>query len=403
MKRSIIGLFATVGCAALLCCSSASPARAGEAPLAHATTPARDALANASVAPVAQPRTASAAQAQRRLRAHRRRHRCKTHNRRARKARHARKRPDRADAATSLRKRNDCKRADRKRDAACKRRRRHVRGVCKHDGAGHSRAGRDHAKHGNADSGALGAERVKGTKQVRHSSNRSREHGSAARRTARRSAEANVDANAKATSKAHAKPKADAKAKTKTKPNAPGKANAQKNASRGKQRAAAQASTGACAHRDVTPSTTNLALVDAATLCLINREREAAGLRALTANSALARSAQAHTESMVAENYFGHYGPDGETPATRMRLSGYIYSTNIGYDIGENIAWGTLSLATPQAIVAVWMASPEHRANILNPRFRDTAIGALAELPKSVGGGEPGAIYTEDFGVIITG
>jgi uncharacterized protein YkwD len=45
----------------------------------------------------------------------------------------------------------------------------------------------------------------------------------------------------------------------------------------------------------------------------------------------------------------------------------------------------------------MWMASPEHRANILSPAYRDTGIGVVAAMPQSVGQG-PGATYTQDFG-----
>lgn len=106
---------------------------------------------------------------------------------------------------------------------------------------------------------------------------------------------------------------------------------------------------------------------------------------------------------MVDQDYFSHYGPSGDTPASRMRASGYLYSNDIGYEVAENIAWGTLSLATPNAIVEAWMHSQGHRENILDPHYRDTGIGVVAAVPHSLAGGEPGAIYTQDFGVIMTG
>ncbi len=61
---------------------------------------------------------------------------------------------------------------------------------------------------------------------------------------------------------------------------------------------------------------------------------------------------------------------------------------------------GHLYLATPRAIVTAWMDSPEHRANILNGRFRDTAVGVSAHVPRALGHGQRGAIYTQDFGVV---
>lgn len=157
----------------------------------------------------------------------------------------------------------------------------------------------------------------------------------------------------------------------------------------------------ACEGEGLTPEAGNLEEVRAATLCLVNRERLIHGEQALIANAKLERSAQGHTLSMVDEDYFSHYNPDGETPAQRMRASGYIYSSRIGYEIGENIAWGTLSLATPKAIVQAWMQSPGHRENILDRNYRETAIGVLPKVPSAFSEGEQGAIYTQDFGVII--
>ena len=154
---------------------------------------------------------------------------------------------------------------------------------------------------------------------------------------------------------------------------------------------------------ELRPSQEDLDRIRAATLCLVNRERAAHGEAALQDNGKLEQAAQGHTQSMVSGDYFEHSGSGGQTPLDRLRAAGYIYSSRIGYEVGENIAWGTLSLATPRAIVAAWMASPGHRANILDAHFRDTAIGVSAHPPASLAQGQAGAIYTQDFGVIVTG
>jgi uncharacterized protein YkwD len=159
---------------------------------------------------------------------------------------------------------------------------------------------------------------------------------------------------------------------------------------------------GICQDAELRPSGENLERVRAATVCLVNRERGAHGERPLSLNGDLQQAAQGHTESMVAGNYFDHVGPGGQTPLDRLRGAGYIYSSRIGYEIGENIAWGSFQLGTPKAIVAAWMASPDHRANILDARFRDTGVGVSAQLPARAGRGVLGGIYTQDFGVIIT-
>jgi uncharacterized protein YkwD len=159
----------------------------------------------------------------------------------------------------------------------------------------------------------------------------------------------------------------------------------------------------ACPHARLRPTERNLNLIRAATRCLVNRERAAHGERSLRPNARLERAAQRHTDSMAFGDYFEHVGPRGQTPLARMRAARYIYSSQTGFEVGENIAWGTLQLATPRAIVAAWMASPRHRANILDPRFRDTAIGVSPHPPASLAHGQPGAIYTQDFGVIVSG
>lgn len=140
-----------------------------------------------------------------------------------------------------------------------------------------------------------------------------------------------------------------------------------------------------------------------ATLCLINRERVTRGERALTPNGKLQGAAQGHSESMALNDYFDHEGPGGSTPLSRMRAYGYIYSSSVGYEVGENIAWGTLSLATPKAIVESWMNSQGHRENILDPHYRDTGMGVSPHAPAAEAHGQAGAVYTQDFGVIITG
>jgi uncharacterized protein YkwD len=156
-----------------------------------------------------------------------------------------------------------------------------------------------------------------------------------------------------------------------------------------------------CAHALLRPSATNILEIREATFCLINRERAAHDESQLHPNARLHRAAQAHTESMASHDYFEHFGPRGQTPLARILAAGYISSRRAGYEVGENIAWGTQYLATPSAIVAAWMASPGHRANILDRRFRDTGIGVSPRPPSSLANGQPGAIYTQDFGVII--
>jgi uncharacterized protein YkwD len=159
----------------------------------------------------------------------------------------------------------------------------------------------------------------------------------------------------------------------------------------------------ACPGSELRPEPENMPSIRVATLCLVNQERALHGERALVTNGKLEHAAQQHTDEMVSEDYFEHVGPGGDTPLSRIAASGYIYSSRVGFQIGENIACGTQQLATPNAIVKGWIASPPHLANILNSHFRDTAIGVTTQAPSSLSDGHAGATYTQDFGVIVTG
>ena len=151
-----------------------------------------------------------------------------------------------------------------------------------------------------------------------------------------------------------------------------------------------------CPDSGLIPTAGNLDRVVAATLCLINKQRAAHGLASVHTNQALKKAAGQFSHAMVAENFFGHVTPAGVDLLHRLRAVGYLHP-NHGFTIGENIAAAGGSLATPAAVVTSWMNSLEHRANILNPSFKDTGIGVVAALPAVVGSG-PGATYTQDFG-----
>jgi uncharacterized protein YkwD len=156
-----------------------------------------------------------------------------------------------------------------------------------------------------------------------------------------------------------------------------------------------------CANTELTPEAGNIEAVDAATLCLVNQERARNGELPLQPNAQLEQAAQGHSEEMISDDYFAHVAPSGLTPVQRVVATGYVPSSEVGYTLGENIAWGTLQLSTPSAIVAAWIASPEHLANILYSPYVDTAIGVSPEAPAALAEGQPGAVYSQEFGVIV--
>ncbi len=156
-----------------------------------------------------------------------------------------------------------------------------------------------------------------------------------------------------------------------------------------------------CQNTQLTPEPGNLPAVRAAVLCLINTERAQNGEEPLVPDSRLEAAAESHGKEMLALDYFAHVSPSGQTPVERVRTTGYIPNSEVGYVIGENLAWGTLTLSTPQAIVNAWIASPEHLANILESKYRDTGIDVQPQVPESLAEGVAGALYTQEFGVIV--
>lgn len=155
-----------------------------------------------------------------------------------------------------------------------------------------------------------------------------------------------------------------------------------------------------CQNTELMPEAGNIEQVEQATLCLVNQERARDDELPLQLNVKLAQAAESHCQEMISQNYFAHVAPDGETPLQRIEATGYIPNSHVGYTLGENIAWGTLSLATPSSIVAAWIASPEHLANILDSAYRETAMGVVAAVPASLAEGQAGALYAQEFGVI---
>jgi uncharacterized protein YkwD len=117
----------------------------------------------------------------------------------------------------------------------------------------------------------------------------------------------------------------------------------------------------------------------------MNAVRAAHGLASLRLDPRLEGAARQHSRSMLRTGSFAH----GQFVA-RVRGAGVRAPR-----IGENLAWvasGGLSLA--RSIVVRWLASPEHRANLLHPGYRTIGIAA----PQGPFAGYPSAhVITADF------
>jgi uncharacterized protein YkwD len=148
-----------------------------------------------------------------------------------------------------------------------------------------------------------------------------------------------------------------------------------------------------CAGSWLRPAATNVVEVRAATLCLINAQRAHHGAAPLTENPRLQRAAELHSLDMARRDFFEHQNPDGVQPAARILHQGYPPIL-----VGENLGWGEMSKGTPANMVALWMKSPGHRANMLEPRYREIGIGMAYDAPEPQAEPIQAAIYTTTFG-----
>ena len=106
-------------------------------------------------------------------------------------------------------------------------------------------------------------------------------------------------------------------------------------------------------------------------LALVNEQRAAYGLNALSLDDSLSAGAQTKAQDMRQNSYFSHQSPLYGSPFDMMRSFGISYRY-----AGENIAMGYDS---PEAVVSAWMQSEGHRANILSPDFTQLGVGFVSD------------------------
>jgi uncharacterized protein YkwD len=130
-----------------------------------------------------------------------------------------------------------------------------------------------------------------------------------------------------------------------------------------------------------------------ATLCLINRERQARGLAALVENARLRGAASRYAADMVHRGYFSHVSPEGTTFVERLRFAGYL--RRCGWSAGETLAWGSGTQASARSRVQAWMNSPPHRAVLLGASYRDAGVAVARGTP---GTAPTGLTYVAELG-----
>lgn len=121
-------------------------------------------------------------------------------------------------------------------------------------------------------------------------------------------------------------------------------------------------------------------------LLLTNKERKDRGIVSLSFNEKLMEAAAKKADDMFKYNYWAHNSPSGKTPWIFIRSSGYNYVY-----AGENLARGFL---TTEDVIKAWMASPDHRNNMLSSNYQDVGFAVkIGEL-----NGKETVLVVEEFG-----
>jgi hypothetical protein len=107
-------------------------------------------------------------------------------------------------------------------------------------------------------------------------------------------------------------------------------------------------------------------------LLLTNQKRQENSLPPLSLNGELSAAASSKADNMFAEDYWAHNSPDGKTPWVFIKAAGYNYIY-----AGENLARG---FTNAQDVINAWMASPEHRQNMLSSNYQ--SVGYAVETGK---------------------
>ena len=112
------------------------------------------------------------------------------------------------------------------------------------------------------------------------------------------------------------------------------------------------------------------------------------GFAPLYRNAILDKVALAKANDMFKNQYFEHVSPSGVAPSDLVKSFGYAYIVT-----GENLILGNFN--SEKDLVAAWMASPGHRANILNKRYTEIGLSIVKGTYK----GETTWIGVQEFGL----
>jgi uncharacterized protein YkwD len=144
-------------------------------------------------------------------------------------------------------------------------------------------------------------------------------------------------------------------------------------------------------------SETQLTSLNRQVAAAINAFRTAHHLAPLHVSVQLNASARQHSEEMGADGYFDHPSADGTV--FWKRIQRYYTNRNYRYwTVGENLLYSSPSINAADAM-KMWIASPDHLANLKNKTWRDLGVSAVSVT--NAGGVYDGytvTIITTDFG-----
>ena len=123
--------------------------------------------------------------------------------------------------------------------------------------------------------------------------------------------------------------------------------------------------------------------------CLVNWARAQDRRGKLTQRPALQRAAALKGNKVASCGQFSHT-PCGTDVTAAVRAAGYRYSS-----FGENLFAGTWGQVSARDVLAAWLQSPMHKANVLRPGFRDFGAAA-ARAPGLLGDGDA-VVWTATF------
>ena len=115
---------------------------------------------------------------------------------------------------------------------------------------------------------------------------------------------------------------------------------------------------------------------------LINDERTAAGLPALTVNNQLVSAAKNHAVDMLCNNYLSHIGLNGSTPEQRLQAAGFTASLVLEDLFALHPAYG----GNPQSALDWWMGNPASKADLLNANTTTVGIAYVTSEESMLGG-----------------